>query len=112
METCNRRFSFTKSERLKKGDFRSIRWRKVRETEHFILLCNRTDTDRKRIAVTTRKKIGGAVDRNRIRRMVKEFFRLNRQLFYESHDHLVKVKRLPQKKTWKDIKTELENLLI
>lgn len=41
-----------------------------------------------RIGIITPKKIGGAVKRNRIRRIVREFFRTNRCLFSENSDYL------------------------
>ena len=41
-----------------------------------------------RIGIITPKKIGGAVERNRIRRIVREFFRTNRCLFSDSSDYL------------------------
>ena len=41
-----------------------------------------------RIGIITSKKVGGAVERNRIRRVVREFFRTNRCLFSENSDYL------------------------
>ena len=41
-----------------------------------------------RIGIITPKKIGGAVERNRVRRVVREFFRTNHCLFSENSDYL------------------------
>ena len=41
-----------------------------------------------RIGIITPKKIGKAVERNRVRRIVREFFRTNRCLFSDSSDYL------------------------
>ena len=41
-----------------------------------------------RIGIITPKKIGKAVERNRVRRVVREFFRTNRCLFSDSSDYL------------------------
>ena len=41
-----------------------------------------------RIGIITPKKIGGAVERNRVRRVVREFFRINRCLFSNGSDYL------------------------
>ena len=41
-----------------------------------------------RIGIITPKKIGKAVERNRVRRIVREFFRTNRCLFSGSSDYL------------------------
>ncbi len=50
-------------------------------TPHFILMVlARTDSDR-RLGVTVTKKVGPAVARNRVKRVMREVFRRNRQLF-------------------------------
>ncbi len=104
-------YRLTKKERLNKKDFRGIRWTKETETDHFILLLHKNRESAKKIGVTIRKKVGGAVFRNRMRRLIKEFFRLHKDLFKDCHNHLIKVKKQPQKPTWKDIDRELQNLL-
>ena len=42
-----------------------------------------------------RKKTGGAVLRNRMKRTIKEFFRLHKELFRGGQDSLIKVKKIP-----------------
>ena len=46
------------------------------------------DVSLPRIGIITPKKIGKAVERNRIRRIVREFFRTNRCLFSNGSDYL------------------------
>jgi len=105
-------FTLAKDERLKRGDFRNTRWVKCSETDHFSLLIHKNRHESKRIAVTVRKQIGDAVLRNRIRRLIKESFRLNKGLFVEGHDNLIKVKRVsPMKLNLKEVHEELINLL-
>ncbi len=105
-------FTLTKDERLKRGDFRKTRWVKCSETNHFSLLIHKNRHESKRIAVTIRKQVGDAVLRNRMRRLIKESFRLNKDLFVESHDNLIKVKRVPPMKlNLKEVNEELINLL-
>jgi ribonuclease P protein component len=104
-------YRLSKKERLNKKDFRGIKWVRGRESDHFILLLHKNQDSAKKIGVTIRKKVGGAVFRNRMRRLIKEFFRLNKDLFKDCHDHLIKVKKLPEKPTWNTIKEELRILL-
>lgn len=46
------------------------------------------DVSLPRIGIITPKKIGKAVERNRVRRIVREFFRTNRCLFSNGSDYL------------------------
>jgi ribonuclease P protein component len=104
--------TLTKDERLRRGDFRNTRWLKCSETNHFSLLIHKNRYESKRIAVTVRKQVGDAVLRNKIRRLIKESFRLNKNLFAEGHDNLIKVKRLPSVRlNLKEVNQELINLL-
>lgn len=102
--------SLTKSERLKRGDFRGKRWIKCSETAHFVLFALNNRCGTKRMAVTIRKKTGDAVVRNRVRRIVKEFFRLHKDLFKEDSDSLVRVKGLPDRLDMVTIGPELHVL--
>ncbi len=103
--------TLTKQERLKKGDFRGVRWTKCSETAHFILFANVNRCSIRRFAVTIRKKTGVAVVRNRVKRIVKEFFRLHKDLFTEGSNSLIRVKGLPGRLTMNTIEPELHALL-
>jgi len=104
-------FTLPKKERLNKKDFRGIKWTKRRETNHFILLLHENKIGIKRIGVSIRKAAGGAVVRNKMRRLAKEFFRLNKHLFKDGYNHLIRIKTLPPKLVWEGTKIELQNLL-
>ena len=55
--------------------------RKV-HTAHFVVcVWSRGDVEPPRLGVTVTRKIGGAVQRNRVKRLVREVFRCNRELF-------------------------------
>ena len=103
--------TLTRDERLKKGDFRGIRWIRYSETDNFILLIHKNTLSVRKIAVSIRKKTGNAVVRNRMRRLAKEFFRLNKDIFVEHSDNLIKVKQMPLKLTLDETGKELKLLL-
>ncbi|MEN6615900.1 MAG: ribonuclease P protein component, partial [Syntrophorhabdus sp.] len=67
--------------------------------------------DIRRFAVTIRKKTGVAVVRNRVKRILREFFRLHKSLFRENANNLIRVKGLPAKLTMREIEPELTALL-
>jgi ribonuclease P protein component len=74
-------FSFTKADRIRKrSEFIHIsRFGKKLEDKHFIALFCPGQTERTRLGVTVTRKVGHAVTRNRIKRLSREYFRLNRQ---------------------------------
>ena len=76
-------FSFSKSERiLKSEDYASVRLSGVSSyTEHFRVIYMPNDLGITRLGITVSKKIGNAVKRNRIKRILREFFRLNKSCF-------------------------------
>ncbi len=73
-------FSLTKLDRiLKRRDFVALSETGQRiQNEQFIALFAPNQHGRSRIGITVTKKVGPAVKRNRIKRLIREYFRLNR----------------------------------
>jgi ribonuclease P protein component len=46
-----------------------------------------------RLGITVSKRIGNSVKRNRVKRLIREFFRLNKALFPQAHDIVIAAKR-------------------
>lgn len=103
--------TFSQDERLKKGDFRGTRWKKRAETPHFLLLVHENMQGDRKLGITIRKKTGGAVVRNHMRRLVREFYRLNKDLFPDGQNNLLKIKQVPARPTWTETEKELRKLL-
>jgi ribonuclease P protein component len=74
------RFSLIKADRiLKRREYIALSKTGQRiQNEHFIVIFSPNQHGRSRIGVTVTKKVGSAVKRNRIKRFVREYFRLNR----------------------------------
>lgn len=104
--------SYRKPERVtKRSRFKAIYNQGVwRSSQHFTTVtCSNTQRD-KRLGITVTKKTGNAVKRNRIKRLVREFFRLNKSLFPEKHDVIVMAKRNVPPLTFKQACHELTEL--
>lgn len=101
---------FTPSDRLRKRfEFRRLRdlGRRV-HTRSFVLLVARSDQPRPRLGITVSRQVGNAVRRNRIKRLLREAFRLHRSLFPDSSDVVVIAKSGCPALTLADVKHELE----
>ncbi|MCC6503511.1 MAG: ribonuclease P protein component [Deltaproteobacteria bacterium] len=86
--------SFSKEDRLlKPEEFARVRKGGRRlVTRGFTLYILANGLGRTRLGLSVSAKTGNAVKRNRIKRLLREFFRLNTLLFPESADVLVTVK--------------------
>ncbi len=56
---------------------------------HFVVITRTLDSGPPRLGVTTSRKVGSAPERNRVRRLVREFFRRHRAALTPPRDVLV-----------------------
>ena len=107
-------FSFPKNERLlNRKDFVNLnRSGKRHRTGHFIVLSKKNGLVITRLGITVNKRIGNAVKRNRIKRLIREFFRLNKESFQEGCDVIVIANRGAHELLFKDIEKELGSINI
>ncbi|MGB5286296.1 MAG: ribonuclease P protein component [Polyangiales bacterium] len=86
---------FRRSDRLKKRyEFKQaqLSGRRI-HTPHFLIVVLPNALQNTRLGITVTKKVGSAVQRNRIKRVAREVFRRNRELFPASHDLVFIAKR-------------------
>ena len=83
---------FPRAERLRKRiEFKRAEKNKVARlvTKHVVILVAPNDMPRVRIGLTASKKVGGAVVRNRAKRLLREIYRRNKYLFPQGHDYIL-----------------------
>jgi len=61
-------------------------------TPHFVILSKANDKGENRLGVTVSAKVGNAVVRNRIKRLLREFFRRHRQGLPGHRDYVIVAK--------------------
>ena len=88
-------YSFPKVLRiLSRSDFVNLnRSGKRLDTKHLRLIIKQNQQGVTRLGVVVSKKTGNAVKRNRIKRLIREFFRLNQSHFPQGSDIVVVAKK-------------------
>jgi ribonuclease P protein component len=104
--------TFRKHEHLlKPAQFQAVydRRRSVADSE-MILYARENDLAYTRVGFSVSKKYGGAVQRNRLRRLYREAFRLSKELLPTGLD-LVLIPRTQQEPTFEDVRKSLAKLV-
>ncbi|MDR1125552.1 MAG: ribonuclease P protein component [Deltaproteobacteria bacterium] len=106
--------AFSKQYRLlKRSDFsRCYSDGKRHFTSHFIIFVLPTAAETWRFGLAVSRKVGGAVQRNRIKRLLREFFRLHRAIIPAGHDFAVVCKKggHPERLNYPGLEKELLSL--
>ncbi len=107
-------FRFTKKERIAlPQDFRRVMKSGRRlASKHYTLFLQENERGFHRLGIVVKKEIGPATLRNRMKRYLREFFRLNKQLIKGSFDMVILVKkgRLPER--YGETEEELRGVLL
>ena len=106
-------FSLAKSERLlRRADFKKLsEGGNSIETDYFVILYGHNGLGTFRLGVTVGKRVGCAVMRNRVKRLVREHFRLRKALFRGSYDVNVIAKGGTSDLSPREIRGALEDIV-
>ena len=105
--------TFSREDRIRKRlDFirLSPKPKKIRSS-NFLVVVRPNYLDRTRLGLAVGKNRGGAVERNRIKRLLREFFRKNRERFPSSRDIIIIVLKGSGPLTYHQVSEELTPLL-
>lgn len=108
-----KQFFLGKEERLlNPQEFKRVmRKGESQSTEHFAIFILPHQNKKQRLGITTSKKIGTSVERNRIKRLLREFFRLYKTQLPPSSDILFIAKPGADRLDYSGLCEELKILL-
>jgi ribonuclease P protein component len=100
--------------RMQRRDFlASTREGQRRSTEYFIAyVFDRSDDGASRLGVTVTRKVGGAVQRNRIKRLAREWFRKRRCEFGSCDVVLIAKREFPRSLRLAEVSRDLDAALL
>jgi ribonuclease P protein component len=103
----------SRRERLRtKYDFKRVFERgRRRGTAHFVVRWRRNEEGIARIGTIAGKKVGGAVRRNRVKRVAREFFRRNKTALTPSADYVIVARKGAHALTYAQVEEELRFLV-
>ena len=106
-------FSFPKTKRLlKRQDFiRKTPGTKKIYFPHFLVVLKPNDLGITRLGLTVGKDRGGAIERNRIKRILREFFRNSKDQLPPSQDIIIVARKGLDPLTYHQVVEELKPLL-
>ena len=107
-------YGLGKEEKLLKSiEFkRALRKGSGSSTEHFMVLICPNDLRQRRLGITASRKTGSAAKRNRIKRLLREFFRLNKVQLPPSSDILFIAKPGADTLDYTGLRDELKGFLV
>ncbi len=109
-----RDYSFDKRIRLlKTHEYLNLRKNSIKvENNNFYLIYKNNQFEFSRIGLTVSKRTGNAVVRNRIKRIIRDFYRKNRYLVNNNYDINIIAKKAVAGKTNKELLKSLNNVFL
>jgi len=74
-------------------------------SKYLAVYLRRNGKNTNRLGITVSTKLGGAVQRNRIRRRLKEIYRTNENSFYTGYDIVIVARMSSKDAKWSDLKS-------
>ncbi len=106
-------FSFKKEERIRRRSefIRITKEGKKYYSPHFRVWISPNQLPYRRLGIVVSKKVGSAVKRNRLKRLIREFFRLHKEEFFKSSDFVIQAKEGADQLNFWEVAAELHAIL-
>ena len=100
------------SESLKKNqDFQNVYKKgKSYANKYLVMYVLENNLDKNRLGISVSKKVGNSVVRHRLKRLIKESYRLNESVFVSGLDIVVVARTTAKDRTYKEIDSALLHL--
>jgi ribonuclease P protein component len=107
-------FRFTRNERITQPqDFRKVMKLGNRfASRNLVLFMQKSGRTSHRLGIVVKKEIGPATYRNRMKRYIREFFRLHKHQIKSSYDIILMAKKGCTINRYQEVEEELKRLLI
>ncbi len=106
--------TFPKNEHIRrKQDFQRVYQggKKIISSSFILFYYPEPERRYRRLGITASRKVGNAVKRNRCKRLVREVFRQNKDLFPQDADIVIVVARTMTEKCYRDVLEEVCRVL-
>jgi ribonuclease P protein component len=106
-----KKYRFERSERLKKRrEFLLVQGRGKKIHLRDLLAFVYPRESGLRLGITASKKVGTAVVRNRVKRRIRELWRLNKHEFSEGYDVVILARKTARDATFQALRSQVEEL--
>jgi ribonuclease P protein component len=111
---AKRELTLPKPARLRKRpEFLNLsRWGKKTHSPNFVIITRPNDQGATRLGLTVSTKVGNAVVRNRLKRVLRECFRQNRHRISPTKDILIIAKKPAVELSFTEIESEFKKAVI
>jgi ribonuclease P protein component len=106
-------YTFKKEEKIRKNvEFRTV-YRKGKSFSNslLVLYVRKNHKDLNRVGISVSKKVGKSVVRSRVKRLISESYRLNKDYVIKGYDLVFIARNSSNDKSFTEIESALKNLL-
>ncbi|GAF66341.1 ribonuclease P [Bacillus sp. TS-2] len=103
-----------KEQRIKKNDEFSLVFNEgvsIANRQFVIYALSKEGQELFRLGLSVSKKIGNAVTRNRVKRMIRAFFQENRERLHSHYDYVVIARKPVSNMTYSEVESSLNHVL-